>query len=178
MKHLALFIKSNAREIRFFIAFILIFFVLQTAYYFARPYTTPYLVDALTTSVSSRIINLITPHEKTFVQDGAITDGAFNVEVRRGCEGVEGMLLLIAAILAFPAGLGAKLTGMLGGVLFIYVFNLARIIGLYYVVKYRPALFDMMHIYVGQIIIIFVALIIFIIWLTALEKFRQQSARQ
>ena len=98
------------------------------------------------------------------------------VEVRRGCEGIEGMLLLIAAMMAFPAGLRAKLAGMIGGILFVYVFNLARIAGLYYVVKYKPILFDMMHIYVGQIIIIFIALVFFIFWLSALEKFRRKTA--
>jgi exosortase family protein XrtM len=176
MKHLTLFFKSNAREIRFFVLFIIFFFALQTAHYFARPYTTPLLVDMLTTTVSSKIINFITPHEKTFVEEGAISDGNFMVEVRRGCEGIEGMLLLVAAILAFPAGLRAKFAGMVGGILFIYIFNLARIAGLYYVVKYRPALFDMMHVYVGQIIIIFIALIFFVLWLGALEKFRRKPA--
>jgi exosortase family protein XrtM len=176
MKNLIFLFKSNAREIRFFVLFVIIFFALQTAHYFARPYTTPLLVDKLTTAVSSKIINLITPHEKTFVQEGAITDGSFMVEVRRGCEGIEGMLLLIAAMLAFPAGLRAKLAGMIGGILFVYVFNLARIAGLYYVVKYKPILFDMMHIYVGQIIIIFIALVFFIFWLSALEKFKRKTA--
>jgi exosortase family protein XrtM len=176
MNKLLFLFKSNAKEIRFFFLFVILFFTLQTAHYFARPYTTPLLVDKLTTTVSSKIINFITPHEKTFVEEGAITDGSFMVEVRRGCEGIEGMLLLIAAMLAFPAGLRAKLAGMVGGILFIYIFNLARIAGLYYVVKYKPILFDMMHIYVGQIIIIFIALVFFIFWLSALEKFRRKTA--
>ncbi len=169
-------IKSNAREIRFFGLFILFFFTFQTAYYFARPYTTPFLVDKLTTGVSSKIINFITPKERTFVREGAITDGNFSVEIRRGCEGIEGMLLLIAAIAAFPARMGTKLMGMCGGVLFIYGFNLARIAGLYYVVKYKPALFDMMHVYVGQIIIIFIALAFFMGWLSTLEKSKTKPA--
>ncbi len=168
-------IKSNSREIRFFISFILIFFVLQTAYYYARPSTTPFLVDTLTTSVSSKIINVITPHEKTFVREGAITDGVFMVEIRRGCEGIEGMLLLMAAILSYPGGFAAKAYGLFGGILFIYVFNLARIAGLYYVVKYNSALFDMMHIYVGQIVIIFVALVYFMYWLSRLERSRPKN---
>jgi exosortase family protein XrtM len=174
MKNITGLIKSNQREIRFFILFIVIFFALQTAYYFARPFTTPFLVDRLTTRVSSKIINIITPHEKTFVQEGALTDGDFMVEIRRGCEGIEGMLLLIAAILAYPDSIGAKCYGLCGGIFFVYVFNLARIVGLYYVVKYNPTLFDMMHIYVGQIVIIFVALVYFIVWLSSLERLREK----
>jgi exosortase family protein XrtM len=175
MKKITGLIRSNWREIRFFVLFIVIFFALQTAYYYSRPYTTPVLVDILTTDVSSTIINAITPHEKTFVQDGAITDGAFMVEIRRGCEGIEGMLLVIAAVLSFPCAIGAKIIGIFGGIVFIYVFNLARIAGLYYIVKYKPALFDMVHIYVGQIVIIFVALVYFIVWLNRLEKFQEKN---
>jgi exosortase family protein XrtM len=130
----------------------------------------------MTSEVSSSIINFITPQEKTSVREGAITDGNFIVDIRRGCEGIEGMLLIIAAVLAFPTGLWAKLMGILGGILFIYIFNLVRIVGLYYIVKYKPALFDMMHIYVGQVIIIFVALVFFIIWLSRLEKFSGKNA--
>jgi exosortase family protein XrtM len=174
MKKITGLIRSNWREIRFFFLFIFIFFGLQTAYYYTRPYTTPFLVDMLTTGVSSKIINIITPHEKTFVQEGAITDGDFSVEIRRGCEGIEGMLLIISAILAFPSGIKAKAFGISGGILFIYVFNLARIAGLYYVVKYNPTLFDIMHIYVGQIVIIFIALVYFIVWLNSLERFRKE----
>jgi exosortase family protein XrtM len=168
-------IQSNMREIRFFLFFIFIYFALQTAYYYARPYTTPFLVDKLTTSVSSTIINLLTPHEKTYVKDGAITDGDFMVEIRRGCEGIEGILLLTAAILAYPGGIGAKCYGLFGGIFFIYFFNLARIAGLYYIVKYNPTLFDMMHIYVGQIVIIFVALVYFILWLSILERIQEKN---
>lgn len=175
MNSFILFFKSNLREIKFFTGFVLIFFILQTGYYFARPHTIPFLVDTLTSGVSSRIINMITPNEKTFIQDGAITDGTFMVGIRRGCEGVEGMLLLIAVILAYPAAFQSKFFGLIGGILFIYVFNLARVAGLYYVVKYKPALFDMMHIYVGQIVIILVTLIYFILWLDHIEKSKRES---
>jgi exosortase/archaeosortase len=65
-------------------------------------YTTPFLVDTMTTRASSVLINIITPDEKTVVRGNAIIGGA-TVEIMRGCEGIEGMLLLIAAVLAFPA---------------------------------------------------------------------------
>jgi exosortase family protein XrtM len=175
MNRFILFVKSNARELKFFTGFILIFFILQTGYYFARPLVTFFLVDTLTSGVSSDIINIIAPREKTFIRNGAITDGTFMVEIRRGCEGIEGMLLLIAVVLSYPAEFVAKLYGLIGGILFIYVFNLARIVGLYYIVKYKPALFDMMHIYVGQIVIILVTLIYFILWLSSIEKSKRKS---
>lgn len=166
--------RSNAKEIRFFIGFIVLFVLLQAAHYFTRSYTASFLVDTMTTRASSALINIITPNEKTVVSGGAIIGGA-TVEVMRGCEGIEGMLLLIAAVLAFPARALFKLYGIIGGILFIYVFNLARIAGLYYTVRYKPALFDMMHIYVGQTVIIIISLIFFIFWVSRIERIPQNN---
>jgi exosortase family protein XrtM len=174
MRSLRLLLQSNSREIRFFLGFVVLFVMLQSAHYFTRSYTAPFLVDTMTTRAGSALINIITPGEKTVVRDGAIIGGA-TVEIMRGCEGIEGMLLLIAAVLAFPARIRLKFYGIAGGILFIYAFNLARIAGLYYTIRYKPALFDMMHIYVGQTVIIIVSLIFFIFWLSRIERVAQNS---
>lgn len=167
-------VRSNAREIRFFIGFVVLFVLLQAAHYFTRSYTAPFLVDTMTTRASSTLINIITPGEKTVVRDGAIIGGA-TVEIMRGCEGIEGMLLLIAAVLAFPARIRFKIYGIIGGIFFIYIFNLARIAGLYYTIRYNPTLFDMMHIYVGQTVIIIISLIFFIFWVSRIERIPRSS---
>lgn len=174
MNSLRRLLQSNSREIRFFLGFVVLFVILQSAHYFTRSYTAPFLVDTMTTRAGSVLINIITPGEKTVVRDGAIIGGA-TVEIMRGCEGIEGMLLLIAAVLAFPARTHLKVYGIAGGILFIYAFNLARIAGLYYTVRYKPALFDMMHIYVGQTVIIIVSLIFFIFWLSRIDRIAQNS---
>ncbi len=168
------FLRSNTREIRFFLGFVALFIILQAAHYATRDYTTPFLVDTMTTRASSALINIITPNENTEVRGNAIVGGA-TVEVMRGCEGIEGMLLLVAAVLAFPARGLAKFYGILGGILFIYAFNLTRIAGLYYTVRFKPALFDMMHIYVGQTVIIIISLIFFVFWVSRIERIPQNS---
>ena len=70
--------------------------LLQTLQYFTLSYTSPFLVDTMTIRASSALINVITPGEKTVVEGGAII-GKATVVVMRGCEGIEVMLLLIAA---------------------------------------------------------------------------------
>lgn len=166
--------RSNSREIRFFLGFIVLFVTLQSVHYLTRSYTSPFLVDTMTTRAGSALINILTPGEKTVVRDSAIIGGA-TVEIMRGCEGIEGMLLLIAAVLAFPTQVRLKVYGIAGGILFIYAFNLARIAGLYYTIRYKPALFDMMHIYVGQTVIIIFSLIFFIFWLSRIERVVQNT---
>lgn len=169
MKLLQRLFRENAREIRFFFGFILLFILLQTLQYFTLSWTSPFLVDTMTIRASSALINIITPIEKTMVQ-GSVIIGKATVVVMRGCEGIEGMLLLIAAICAFPARIIAKVYGIIGGILIIYIFNLSRIVGLYYINRYKPDLFDMMHIYVGQTVIIIISLIFFIFWVSRIEK--------
>lgn len=160
--------RENFPEIRFFFGFIILFILLQTLQYLTLPYTSPFLVDTMTIRASSALINIITPIEKTVVQGGVITGGA-TVAVMRGCEGVEGMLLLIAAICSFPARIPPKIYGIISGILIIYALNLLRIAGLYYTNRYRPDMFDMMHIYVGQTVIIIISMIFFIFWVSRIE---------
>jgi exosortase family protein XrtM len=162
---IARLIQSNKKEIKFFIVFIVLFIFLQTIHFAVRPYVTPFIVYKLTTNVSSKVINILTPDEKSFCQQEYVTSGNFRLKIARGCEGIEGIFILIAAILAYPVGLKSKLKGLGGGILIIYCFNIARIVGLYYTLKYKPSLFDMMHMYVGQTVIIIIAVIYFIAWL-------------
>ncbi len=158
-------IKTFRKEIRFFIFFISLFFALQTLHYIVRPYITPFVVHTLTTAGSSKLINIIMPEENTSAQKEYLTSGHFKLKIARGCEGIEGVIILIAAILAFPAGIKSKLFGITGGIFVLYVLNLFRIAGLYYTLKYKPVFFDMMHVYVGQTLIILIAFLYFIAWL-------------
>ena len=158
--------NSYRKEIRFFIYFIFLFFALQALHYIARPHIKPFVVNYLTTGGSSRLINLMTPGENTRTQEEYLISGSFKLKIARGCEGIEGVIILLAAILAFPASIKFKSIGVIVGIFVIYGLNLFRVAGLYYTLKYKPGLFDMMHIYVGQTLIILVAFLYFIIWLT------------
>jgi exosortase family protein XrtM len=169
-------IQANKKEIRFFVIFIVLFILLQTLHFAVRPQVSPFLVHKLTTAVSSKVINFITPGEKTVCQREYVISGNFRLKIDRGCEGVEGIFILIAAILAYPAGIGSRFKGLLGGILIIYCFNIARIVGLYYILKYKPDLFDIMHMYIGQTVIIIIAVLYFIVWLNAITKIHEKSS--
>lgn len=158
-------IFSDKRITRFFVLLIVFFFAGQILHFFSRPYTTPLLVHTLTASVCSKIINTITPTENTFSHEALISSGNHAIDISEGCEGIEGILLLTAAILAFYAGIKEKILGIIAGSVILYFSNLVRITVLFYIFKYNPALFDVMHIFVGQTFIIFVGIIFFILWI-------------
>jgi len=168
MKHpdsrLKSFVRTYSSEIRFFVVFVLLFLLGQLIYYVVNEYTGSVLIHRLDASVSCRVLNLVTPGEKVVAEGAVIRSGAFQLTIAKGCEGTEGVIILVAALLAFPMGLRGKIGGVLAGALVIYGSNLFRIVGLYYVLKYRPEFFDLAHIYAGQVFIIFIALMFFVFW--------------
>jgi len=165
-----IFLKSHKGEIRFVLYFILFFIALQIVHYSIRSYTSPLLVHTLNAGVSSRIINFITPGEKSFSRGGLIGSGTFTIRIAQGCEGIEGILLITAALCAFSMGMKQKIGGVLVGALILYVANLARIVALYYTLKYRPDMFDLAHVYIGQTFIVFVGILFFMAWITRFAR--------
>ena len=92
------------------------------------------------------------------------TTASFGVSIEPGCNGVEAMIVLLAAITAFPAPLLYKLKGLLAGFIAIQALNLARIISLFYLGLWNATLFEWAHLYVWQALIMLDALIVFLVW--------------
>lgn len=89
----------------------------------------------------------------------------FSVTIDAGCNGVEPMLMLLAAILAFPASWQYRIAGFLAGVVFIQAANLARILSLYYLGQWDLRAFDWAHLYVWPALIVLDAVVVFIAWI-------------
>ncbi len=165
-----IFLKSHRSEIRFVLLFIIFFIALQIAHYSIRTFTSPLFVHTLNAGVSSRIINLITPGENSFSRDDMVGSGSFTIRIAQGCEGTEGILLIVAALCAFSIRMREKIAGILVGSVVLYMANLVRIVVLYYTLKYRPDLFDLAHVYIGQTFIIFVGILFFMAWITKFSR--------
>lgn len=93
-----------------------------------------------------------------------ITSSRFGVNINNGCNGVEAMLILLASIVAFPASMKARVTGLFLGAIVIQILNAVRIISLYWLGAYHPKLFELFHTAVWQIVIIMSAIGFFLIW--------------
>lgn len=102
---------------------------------------------------------------------------SISLDVEFGCNGLEAVMIYTVAILTFPATWKNKLIGFIGGFLVIQVLNLIRIVGLAYAGVYHRDLFDLIHIYVAQGVMIAVALGTFILYLSYLshEQSKQQA---
>ncbi len=111
--------------------------------------------------------------------DGAMLHLSSNImEVKFGCNGLEAILLLVSAILAYPSSIKAKFLGIIIGSSFLQVFNIIRIAILAWVLEKHPTVFPIMHEYITQSIMIAIAFVIFLIYLqnvTRDEKLKNNS---
>jgi exosortase H (IPTLxxWG-CTERM-specific) len=100
----------------------------------------------------------------------------FGVRIERGCNGVEALIILFAAIFAFPAPFRNKLLGFAVGFFAIQALNLVRIISLFYLGQWNQVAFEWFHLYLWQALIILDALVVWLVWLRTLPQAR--AARQ
>jgi len=96
--------------------------------------------------------------------------GGPGISIVAGCSGVEAVLILVSAVLAFPAPWKHKLTGVALGFLAIQALNLVRIISLFYLHEWSQVWFDWFHHYLWQALIMLDALVFFLIWLRYLPR--------
>lgn len=165
--HVRRFFRRNRKEILFLVVFIGIYVAAQSLYYFSRPLNVPFFIQRTNTRLSSAVINTITPKEATVSAGAAIKSGNVSMSVGWGCEGVEGIFMIVAALIAYPMRFKWKVYGALAGTGLIFSLNIIRLMALWYTFRYKPALFDIMHVYVGQTFIIFFAVLFFVMWINA-----------
>jgi exosortase H (IPTLxxWG-CTERM-specific) len=116
---------------------------------------------------------LILPFDSSVMAYGKVLqfkDTGFAVSIEAGCNGVEATIVLIAAVLAFPASWKARASAIVLGFLAIQVMNLARIISLFYLGNWNMAFFEWIHLYLWPALIMLDVLIVFIVYLRYLSR--------
>lgn len=93
-----------------------------------------------------------------------IRNQRFAVNIRNGCNGVETMIIFLAAVLAFPSGWRSRIIGLVLGCVAIQIVNLIRVVALFLTGAYFPALFDSSHTVIWQTIVILFGVLLWIYW--------------
>ncbi len=94
-----------------------------------------------------------------------VCSSGIRLGIAKGCDGLDGMILLVSAIFALRTSWKKQWIGALAGCGFLYAVNLLRIVSLYFLFKYKPALFDPMHSFYWQFIFIACAMIFYLVWM-------------
>jgi exosortase H (IPTLxxWG-CTERM-specific) len=119
---------------------------------------------------------IILPFDSSAVAYGKILqfkDTGFAVSIEAGCNGVEATIVLIAAVIAYPASWRARFLAIALGFLAIQVMNLARIISLFYLGNWNMEVFSWIHLYLWPALIMLDVLIVFIVYLRYLSALQQ-----
>lgn len=94
----------------------------------------------------------------------------FGVLIMPGCNGVEAVIVLAAAVIAFPASIKQRLLGLLIGSVAIELLNVIRIICLFYLGQWNYNWFEFAHMYLWPGLIMLDVLAIWITWVRWVSK--------
>ncbi len=97
------------------------------------------------------------------------------IQIVPGCNGVEAMIILFSAIMAFAAPWLYKFKGIFWGFCAIQILNCIRIISLYYLIQWDRNWFDWFHLYLWQALIVLDALVVWLVWLRYIPKSTRAS---
>jgi len=152
--------KSGLLFVARFLAALILFYVVAAF----GPVNDYVVVPFTELVVSATAFLLRSAHQPIEVVGTVIRSPHFALDVRNGCNGVEAMMVLAAAVLAFPATLRSRLAGLLAGSVAIQILNLVRVSSLVWLGEHHRNLFDFIHVGVWQSIVILAAVSMFVFW--------------
>lgn len=139
------------------------------------------LITPFTEQLAAISAGLIKLFDANVISNGIIIQSLANgtsVVILAGCNGIEAMICLTAAILAYPATWKQRLWGLLLGYLAIQSLNIIRIISLFYLLQWNKQWFEWAHLYIWQGLIFLDVLIVFIIWIRWVIKQNKSLVQQ
>src|SRR5271154_1976384 len=157
--------------LRFFLGFLLLqalLFGLELTPWVQQWFVIPW-TDTLAT-ISAGLVKVFDPN---VIAEGNVLQSArngFAVAIEAGCNGVEATIVLVAAILAFPAPWKRKLLGLGIGIVAVQGLNIVRVISLFYLGQWRFDMFEFAHLYVWQALIMLDVLVVWLLWVRTLPR--------
>ncbi len=157
--------------VRFFVLFLVLLaalFALELTPWAQTHVVVPW-TDVLA-RISTAIVTLFDPN---VVASGKVirsTTNDFAVSIEAGCNGVEATIVLVAAMVAFPAPWRYRLAGLAIGFVAVQALNVVRIISLFYLGQWSYAVFEWAHLYVWQALIMLDVLVVWLLWVRRVPR--------
>lgn len=149
--------------------FLLVFVVLQLLLFGANMLAVVQqeLVLPWTAQLARACVALLVWFDSSVAAQGKVVWNmatGFGISIEPGCNGIEACILLLAAIVAFPARWRDKATGFVAGALTVQVLNIVRVVSLFYLGQWHTGLFQFAHAYLWQILIMLDVLVFWLCW--------------
>lgn len=132
----------NGFALRFFVLFALLMGALEAAR--DTPAERAVVQGALLRPTVA-LIGVLTPDEPVALDGRTIVTPGSRLNVIRGCEGTETLLLGISAVLAYPAPARRRWRGLLVISTLGYGLSIARLVALHYTLRYLPGAWEALH---------------------------------
>jgi exosortase family protein XrtM len=121
-------------------------------------------IDIATVQPSTALINFIDPNRQALASGSHIRSPQVSISILNGCEGIETVFLLLAAIVAFKTTWRNKFRGMFLGTCLIYSLNQVRIVALFFAAQENRTWFDMLHAYIAPSLIVMLSSLFYVWW--------------
>jgi exosortase family protein XrtM len=137
---------STATPVGFGIRFLVLFGLLFAGFEALRGSAAErVLVEDAVLAPAVVAINTLAPAEHVERRGRTLQTTSSALTIVRGCEGVEMLLLLFAAIVAFPTSWRQRARGLAAGIALAYALSLARIVALHFSLRYMPGAWELLH---------------------------------
>ena len=148
------------------LVFILLFILMQAGWQMVRDDAIGHFIrGTVTVKPAVMLIHLLTPHIQASALGNQILAPGGGLVIKIGCEGIEALFILIAGLLSVTMAWRAKLSGMLLGLILIYVVNEVRILMLFYAFRTDKALFQLLHGTIAPLALIAITGLFYHYWL-------------
>lgn len=160
--------KFSLKKIPWALVKIYIFFGLALVFFFALLANSFFFTNvmepftAFVAFCSSVILNVF--GSWTSVSGTHLSSSDYGINVVYGCNGAFATAILLSGIIAYPSRLKEKLMGILIGIPAIFAINQGRVISLFLLGRKYPTVFEEVHVYVWQPIIIIFAIFVWDFW--------------
>jgi exosortase H (IPTLxxWG-CTERM-specific) len=154
--------------VRFVVLFLL--FILLFAALSATARAEQLLHAPLARLTAVLVGQILSPLGSASASGNSIWFNSFSASVDDACDGVLPLSIFIAAVLAFPSRWRSKAWGILLGTISIFLINLLRVATLMVVGSRWPDLFEQVHIYVWQALVIALSMGVWVLWVEAFVR--------
>ena len=157
------------------VRFFILFLVLQAGLFGLEltPWAQEWLVVPWTSRLAAIAAGIVKIFDADVLAQGKVlqsVSNGFAVSIEAGCNGVEATIVLVAAILAFPASWKRKLIGLIAGIVAVQGLNIVRVISLFYLGQWNFNAFEWAHLYVWQALIMLDVMVVWLLWVRTLPR--------
>lgn len=166
--------KKRKKIVRFLVGYLLVILAFYIFYYsgFYERYLNSGFLH-FQARVSHFLLDVF--EDPLYLRGTVVSSPKFSYTIIRGCDGLEGLMIFLAAILVFPVAFRYKWKGLLVGTLTLFLINHLRIILLFYVGVYRPDYFEFAHHNIGFILYSMASVLMLLLWVEWIRR-NQRSA--